>query len=65
MKRLILAVFLTGGLACPILVGCDRTVSEESRVEKRSDGTVVTEKEKTTESPDGSKTKTTEKTVDR
>ena len=62
MKRFFVAPLLMLSLAgVPMLVGCDRTVSEE-KVDKRApDGSGVQVEKKTTQSPDGTVTKTQEK----
>ena len=46
-------------------IGCDQTVSEKDTVQKKSDGTVVKETDKTTRSNDGSTKTTHEKEVDK
>lgn len=66
MKRLF-TLLIVGSLASPGLftIGCDDTVHKSETVQRKSDGTVVTEKEKTTRSGDGSMETTKEKSVDR
>ena len=51
--------------AALMLIGCDKTVSEEQKVVKKSDGTTVTDKETTTQSPDGATKTTSEHKVDK
>ena len=54
MKRFALNLILAAGVfAPPMIVGCDRTVSEEKSVEQKSDGTTVKKENKTVEKPDG------------
>jgi len=58
MTRIILASLLTLSLAgIPSLVGCERELAHEKKVEQTPSGTNVKEK-KTVENPDGSITKT-------
>ncbi len=52
----VLATLVTG----VFVVGCDRTVSEDTKVQKRTDGSTVKDSSKTTKSPDGGVTNTTE-----
>ena len=47
------------------IVGCDKTTSEKTSVEKKPDGTVVTDKEKTTTGTNGDSKTTTEHKVDK
>ena len=49
--------------ASPVLVGCDRTVSEEKTTKTNSDGTTETKKDTTVQKADGTVEKTTEKDV--
>jgi hypothetical protein len=66
MRRYLLTpLMLLSFAAVPVMtIGCD-TVEETKSVEVKDDGTVVKEKEKTTENVDGSVTKTEEKKVDK
>src|SRR5881227_1695689 len=58
MMRIIMASLLTISLlGVPSLVGCERELSHEKKVESSPSGTTVKEK-KTVENPDGSVTKT-------
>lgn len=65
MKRLALNLTAALMIGIPMLGGCDETLHDERTVERKSNGTVVTEHEKTTRNPDGSITQTEQKTVDR
>ena len=66
MKRTALSFLLLASLfGTPVLVGCDRTVSEDKTVKTNSDGSTEVKKEKTVEKSDGSVEKTTEKHVDK
>ncbi|HVT90187.1 MAG TPA: hypothetical protein VHD56_15150 [Tepidisphaeraceae bacterium] len=66
MKRMLMMVMLAGPvLSLPMLSGCDRTVEEKKVERTTSDGTTVTDKQKTTESPSGDVKTTTEHKVDR
>ena len=66
MKRFFLNSALAAIVfAAPAVVGCDKTVSEKTEVEKKSDGTTVTDKKQTTQSPDGGTKTTTEHKVDK
>lgn len=65
MKRFALNAILAASVFCgPVLIGCDKTVSEEKSVQRKSDGTTVTKTEKTTETPDGGIKTTSERKVD-
>jgi len=65
MKRFALSLTLLGAIfASPVLVGCDRTVSEEKTV-KQEDGKTEVKKDKTVEKSDGTVERTTEHTVDK
>src|SRR5580765_1488693 len=65
MKRFALNAILAASVfAGPVLIGCDKTVSEETTVEKKSNGSTVTKTEKTTETPDGGIKTTSERKVD-
>ncbi len=64
MKRIALNLMLLGSIfASPVLVGCDRTVSEEKTTKTNSDGTTETKKDTTVQKADGTVEKTTEKDV--
>jgi hypothetical protein len=63
MNRFALKLAFASLLAAPMFIGCDRTVSESSKVERKSDGTMVSDNEKTTQSPDGVRQTTTEHKV--
>jgi hypothetical protein len=64
MKRVALNLMLLGSIfAAPVLVGCDRTVSEEKTTKTNSDGTTETKKNTTVQKSDGTVEKTTEKEV--
>ncbi len=66
MKRTALNLMLLASLfGTPVLVGCDRTVSEEKSVKTTSDGTSEVKKEKVVEKSDGTVEKTTEKKVEK
>ena len=70
MTRFVATVALVLSLAgTPFLVGCERqeekAVSETQVKTQKTDGTTVTEQTKTTESPDGTVKKTTEREVDK
>ena len=63
MRRYLISSLLVASLAgMPILVGCERELSHEKKVESTPSGTKVQEK-KTVENPDGSVTKTETKDV--
>ena len=63
MKRFFIVPVLAASLAgLPVLVGCDRTVSEE-KVQKTGPGGTVEKKETTVKEGDGDVKKKTEKTV--
>jgi hypothetical protein len=65
MKFFMTQLILLGLLApMPIIAGCDKTLHEQKTVEQKPDGSVETTKQKTTQSPNGDITKTTEKDVD-
>ena len=65
MNRLALnAMFAASFLAGLMMIGCDKTVSEETTIQKKSDDTTVTKTEKTTQSPDGGVKTTSERKVD-
>jgi hypothetical protein len=64
MKRFALNLILAAGVfAPPMIMGCDRTVSEEKTTEHRSDGTDVKKENKTVEKSDGTIEHTEQKTV--
>lgn len=64
MKRFSMIGMLVVAMAgVPALVGCDRTVREETVTRERRDGTTEVERERVTESPDGTRTRT--ETVER
>ncbi|HEY7091350.1 MAG TPA: hypothetical protein VH518_24855 [Tepidisphaeraceae bacterium] len=68
MKRVLMSAMLgLSVFATPAMFvgGCDRTVSEDKRVEQKSDGTVVKDEKKTVETPDGGTKTTKEHTVDK
>ena len=65
MKRFFSTLFVGAFLISLAAVGCDKTVSKETSVQKKANGTVVTDKEKTTVTPDGGTKTTTEHQVDR
>lgn len=65
MKRFFSMLFVGSFLISLAAVGCDKTVSKETSVQKKADGTVVTDREKTTRQPDGGTKTTTEHQVDR
>ena len=66
MKRTALSFLLLASLfGTPVLVGCDRTVSEDKTVKTNSDGSTETKSQKTVEKSDGTVEKTTEKHVDK
>jgi len=66
MKRTALNLMLIASLfGTPVLVGCDRTVSEDTSVKQKSDGTTEVKKDKTVEKSDGTVERTTEKKVDK
>lgn len=50
----LLAIFA----AAPVMVGCEKTLSERKTTETNRDGTVTTETEKTVRNPDGTVKKT-------
>ena len=63
MTRKIPALVLLGLFAGgPLVVGCDKTVSEKKSTQTNPDGSTSTSKEKTTQSPDGTVKTETEKT---
>ena len=59
------AAVLLSLAGAPVLVGCDKTVSEHKDETKTPDGTTVKNESKTTQSPDGSTKTTTEHKVDK
>ena len=64
MKRIALNLMLLGSIfASPVLVGCDRTVSEEKTTKTSPDGSTETKKDTTVQKSDGTVEKTTEKEV--
>ncbi|HMB95220.1 MAG TPA: hypothetical protein VKK61_04200 [Tepidisphaeraceae bacterium] len=65
MRRVLLTLMTGMWLApIPLMVGCDRTVSEDKTVDQKSNGTTVTKENKVTENPNtGEVTKTSEKSV--
>lgn len=66
MKHFSFSMLFVALVVCTFAaVGCEKTVSEETTVQKKTDGTVVTDKEKTTVTPDGGTKTTTEHQVDR
>jgi len=66
MKRFSFSMlFVASVLLSFAAIGCDKTVSEETTVQKKTDGTVVTDKEKTIVTPDGGTKTTTDHQVDR
>lgn len=65
MRRLML-VLVTGMWLAPIpmIVGCDRTVSDDKTVQTKDNGQTVTKEDKVTQDPNtGTVTKTQEKSV--
>ncbi len=63
LSALVLSAMFLGGAA---MVGCDREISKEEKVTKKSDGSTKVEEKKTVEKPDGSIETTKEKkTVDK
>jgi hypothetical protein len=63
MRRYLISSLLAVSLiGLPSLVGCERELSHEKKVESTPSGTTVKEK-KTVENPDGSVTKTETKDV--
>ena len=65
MKRIAASLLLLGSIVgSPVLVGCDRTISEEKTVEQKSDGTVVKKEDKVVEKADGTVERTQEKKVE-
>jgi hypothetical protein len=64
MKRISLTLAAALMFGVPVLTGCERTVSEETTVEKKPDGTVVTEQEKVTRESDGTIERTERREVD-
>lgn len=50
--------------AC-LMLGCDRTITEERSIEQKRDGTVVKETERVSETPDGGIKKVEEREVSR
>lgn len=66
MRKLLLNFAAMGMLlGAPMLAGCDRTIEEDTTVKQKSDGSTEVKREKVTESPDGTITKTEEHKVDR
>lgn len=63
MKRNTLGLIAALLIGAPVIVGCERTITEERSVEQKRDGTTVIEKEKVTETPNGGIKKTEEKEV--
>ena len=64
MKRTAMSLMLIASLfGTPVLVGCDRTVSEDKTVKTNSDGSTEVKHDKTVEKSDGTVEKTTEKNV--
>ena len=65
MRRIMLVLVTGLWLApIPVMVGCDRTVSEDKTVEQKPNGQTVTKEDKVTQNPDtGTVTKTQEKSV--
>jgi hypothetical protein len=65
MRRLML-VLVTGMWLAPIpmIVGCDRTISDDKTVQTKDNGQTVTKEDKVTQDPNtGTVTKTQEKSV--
>jgi hypothetical protein len=52
-------------MGLPLMVGCEREVATERKVDVKDDGTVVQKETKVTEDADGNLTKTDTKTVDK
>ena len=65
MRKTIATLFLSAAfVGLPTLTGCDRTVSKEETVTKKSDGSVKVKEETVTKKADGSlETKKEEKKV--
>ncbi|HEY1629152.1 MAG TPA: hypothetical protein VGF52_04785 [Tepidisphaeraceae bacterium] len=65
MRRFILTLVMGMSLAPAfVVVGCDRTVSDDKTVKTNSEGGTVTKENKVTENPNnGTVTKTQEKSV--
>ena len=65
MRRyLISSLLAVSFVGMPVIVGCERELSHEKKVESTPSGTTVKEK-KTVENPDGSITKTETKDVNK
>ena len=60
MNRMALICVAITALALPLLVGCDREVSNTQSSSESSDGTVKSKEKTVTQSPDGTTTKTEE-----
>jgi hypothetical protein len=64
MKRIALNLMLLGSIfAAPVMVGCDRTVSEDKTTTQKPDGSTEKTEQKTVETPDGGTKTTSEHTV--
>ena len=65
MRRYLISSLLAASfVGMPVIVGCERELSHEKKVESTPSGTTVKEK-KTVENPDGSITKTETKDVNK
>jgi len=60
MNRMAVICLAISALALPLLVGCDREVSNTKSSSVSSDGTVKSQEKTVTQAPDGTKTKTEE-----
>ena len=66
MKRFAINLMLLGSIfAAPVLVGCDRTVSEDKTTKTNSDGSTESRTDKTVQKSDGTVEHTTQKDVNK
>jgi hypothetical protein len=65
LRRVMSVAVLSGALALPFASGCNETVSEDSKVKVKDNGTVIKESEKVTRDSDGNLTKTETRSVDK
>jgi hypothetical protein len=65
VRKLLSLAVISGALVVPLASGCSETVSEDTKVKVKDNGTVVKETEKVTRDADGNLTKTETKSVDR
>lgn len=53
MRSMLSLAIVLSLFGAPLIVGCDKELSEKESVKVKDDGTVVKDKEQVTEKPDG------------